>query len=156
IVVENGSAFDKAEVDMGNRKKLVVPTSFEVVRGGKGAKVQLLMKKTLAFHWRPPEPMSIRTARGYIACAVEHEGEAHGLASFGEWGSKEGGAYIKVVAIVPEDLQVEAAEQSSREHDGDGNQNGGYLTKPKEVTDGYWYGAASPSDGWTRISNEPD
>jgi hypothetical protein len=34
--------------------------------------------------------------------------------------------------------------------------NGSYLTKPKEVKTGYWYGPASPATGWSAIPDVPD
>src|SRR5262245_58053584 len=60
--VENGSAYDQAAVDLGATKKLVLPDNAVVQRSGEAGKVQLFMKKTLAFGGHPPEPMSIRNA----------------------------------------------------------------------------------------------
>ena len=34
--------------------------------------------------------------------------------------------------------------------------HGVYLTKPKDAKAGYWYGPASPADGWSAVPDVPD
>jgi hypothetical protein len=155
--VENGSAYDRAAVDLGSAKKVVLPDDAEVRRSTQPGKVELFMKKTLAFGGHPPEPMSIRGARKNMGCAVKAEGSALMVATFGEWDSHiEGGAYMRVIAVVPEGVELEQRQRLSGEDSAGREWNGQYLTKPKDAKGGYWYGPASPADGWTAIPDVPD
>jgi hypothetical protein len=155
--VENGSAYDRAEVDLGDAKKLVLPADAIVRRTGEEGKVQLFMKKTLAFGGHPPEPMSIRDARKNMGCAVKVEGDALVIATFGEWDSHiEGGAHMRLVAVVPEGLALEQRKELSGPDSTGREWDGAYLTKPRDAQGGYWYGPASPGDGWTAVPAVPD
>lgn len=155
--VENGSAFDRAALDIGEHKKVILPDGAEVRRKGTGTKVQIFMKKTLAFGGHPPERMSIRTARKYMGCAVRAEDDGLVVATFGEWDSRiEGGAQMGLVFVVPEGIEVEQRPGLSGPKSAGREWHGQYLTKPKEVKEGYWYGPASPADGWTAVPDVPD
>jgi hypothetical protein len=150
--VENGSAYDRAAVDLGTAKKLTLPDDAVVRRSGEAGKVQLFMKKTLAFGGHPPEPMSIRDARKNMGCAVKAEGDALVVATFGEWDSRiEGGTELRLVAVVPEGVEVEQRKGLSGPDSAGREWHGQYLTKPKDAKRGYWYGPASPADGWTAV-----
>jgi hypothetical protein len=66
------------------------------------------MAKTLSFGGHPPEPMSIHGARKTMGCAVRVEGDSLVVATYGEWASrKEGGAHMKLVAVIPDGVEVE-------------------------------------------------
>jgi hypothetical protein len=155
--VENGSAFDRAAVDLGNAKKVVLPRNAAVDRGAAGDRLQLFMKKTLAFGGHPPERMSIRGARKNMGCAVKAEGDVLVVATFGEWDSRiEGGAHMRLVAVVPEGVEIERRQGLSGPDSAGREWHGQYLTKPKNARDGYWYGPASPAEGWTAVPDVPD
>jgi hypothetical protein len=157
LTVENGSAFDNAAVDIESYKKLVVPDDAEVREGGGGHRLQVFMKKTLGFGGHPPSPMSIRTDRKYMGCALKAEDGTLVLATFGEWDSRiEGGADMRLVLVVPANTEVEKRPGLSGPRSAGREWHGKYLTKPKEVKDGYWYGPATPADGWTRVPDVPD
>src|SRR5437764_1405277 len=95
-VVENGSAFDQAALDLSPYKVVVLPDDADVQEGPPGQRLQVFLRKTLAFGGHPPERMSIRGARKNMGCAVRAEGEMLTVAPFGEWGSHiEGGAYMR-------------------------------------------------------------
>src|SRR5258708_9041684 len=106
------------------------------------------MAKTLAFFGHPPAPMSIRNARKNVGCAVKPEEDALVVATYGEWDSIEGGARMKLLASVPEGVEVEHRNGFSGPSSAGREWHGKYLTKPKDAQDGYWYGPASPTDGW--------
>src|SRR5947209_5276954 len=61
--VQNGSAFDRAHVELGSAKKIVLPDDAVIRRTPQRGQLQLFMKKTLSYRGYPPEPMSIRDAR---------------------------------------------------------------------------------------------
>lgn len=155
--VENGSAYDQAAVDLGSAKMLVLPDDAVVRRSADAGKVELFMKKTLAFGGHPPERMSIRDARKNMGCAVKQEVGALVIATFGEWDSHiEGGTFMRVIAVIPEGMELEQRKGLSGENSAGREWNGQWLTKPKDVKRGYWYGPASPADGWTAIPDVPD
>jgi hypothetical protein len=153
---ENGSAFDQAAVDLEKYKKVVIPDQATLRHQGEGGKLQIFTEKSLKFFGHPPEPMSIRTARKNMGTAVMHEGDALVVATFGEWSSKEGGAAMRLVIVVPRGVEVELRPGLSGPNSAGQQWNWDYLTKPKEVKEGYWYGPASPADGWTAIPDVPD
>jgi hypothetical protein len=156
-IVENGSAFDKAAVDIGTATRLVLPHDAVVRRQGEAGKVQFFMMKTLAFGGHPPEPMSIRDARKDMGCAVKTDGDALVITTFGEWDShKEGGARMKLVVLVPEEVEIEQRNGLSGEGSAGREWHGQYLTKPKDAKGGYWYGPASPAEGWRAVPDVPD
>jgi hypothetical protein len=154
--VENGSAYDKATVDLGTLKRLAIPEGVEIVRGDEGAEVQVFMKKTLDFKGHPPEPMSIRTGRKKMGCTTKPEGKVLVLATFGEWRSKEGGARIKLLLIVPKGVEVEMRKGLAGPESAAHPTSVVSLPGPKEAKDGYWYGPTMPSDGWKAARAVPD
>jgi hypothetical protein len=155
--VENGSAYDRAAVDLGTAKKVVLPHDAVIRRGGEPGKMQFFMKKTMGFHGHPPKPMSIRDARKNMGCAVKVEGDDLLLATFGEWDSHiEGGTRMKLVAEVPEGIDVEQRKGLSGEDSVGREWHSEYLSKPKDAKGGYWYGPASPAEGWRAVPDVPD
>jgi hypothetical protein len=154
--VQNGSAYDRAAIDLAGTTKLILPHNTIVRRTGNAGKVELFMKKTLAYSGYPTEPMSIREARKNMGCAVKLEGDALVVATFGEWDSIEGGAHIRLVALVPEGVELEQRKGLSGPDSAGREWQGQYLTKPKDAQRGYWYGPASPADGWTAVPAVPD
>jgi hypothetical protein len=157
LTIENGSTFDQGSVDIRPYKKLIVPKDAEVRNAAAGAPLQVFMRKTLSFHGHPPEPMSVWTARKNMGCAVKAEGETLHLATFGEWDSRiEGGASMCLMLLVPEGVEVEKRSRMSGPDSVGREWNGQYLTKPKDAKGGYWYGPASPAEGWAAIPDVPD
>jgi hypothetical protein len=105
--IENGSAFDKADLDVGEYRKVIVPDTAVVRVGGEGSMIRIFMKKRLAEHSYPGESMSIRTQRKKMGCSVKKEGDALIIATHGEYQDPEGSADIRVVLVVPAGVQVE-------------------------------------------------
>jgi hypothetical protein len=63
---------------------------------------------------------------------------------------------MDLLVIVPKGVRVERRTMPSPPT---ANATGGgqwYLTKPPEVKVGYWYGPASPPDGWAAVPDVPD
>jgi hypothetical protein len=155
--IENGDAFDQAALDIEKYKKIILPDTAEVRREGKGTKLQIFMKKQMSFGGHPPKSMSIRTARKNMGCAVKDEDGALILATFGEWDSHiEGGASMGIEILVPEGIEVEQRSRLSGGASAGREWKGAYLTKPKEVKEGWWYGPASAAEGWKAVPDVPD
>jgi hypothetical protein len=155
--VENGSAYDKAVLDVGSIKKILLPHDALVRRTPQAVPIQVFMKKSMSFHGHPPESMSIRHARKNMGCAVKRDGQGLVLATFGEWDSHiEGGTRMKLVVAVPEGIEVEQKEGLSGEDSAGQEWHGTYITKPRDAKGGYWYGPASPAEGWEALPDVPD
>jgi hypothetical protein len=154
--IENGDAYDHAAVDIGNYQKVVVPDTARLRREGSEKKLQLFMRKHLGFHGHPPQSMSIRAARKNMGCAVKDDDGTLVLATFGEWSSIEGGANMEVEVLVPEGLEVGTRGGLSGPESAGREWHGAYLTKPKELKEGWWYGPAAPAEGWKAVPDVPD
>ncbi len=153
--VENGSAFDKGRFDLGTHKKLAVPDGAEVVHKGDGTMVEVYMKKALGFQGHPPKPMSIREGRKHMGCATKLEDGVVVLATFGEWSTKEGGTWIKLVLVVPEKIEVEKRKALSGADSAAHPAADAPAPKPEEFAD-YWYGHRKPGALWKIVPTAPD
>jgi hypothetical protein len=156
-IVENGSAYDRAVVDLGSAKRIVLPNDAVVRRTGKSEKVQLFVKKTLAYAGHPGEPMSIREARNNMGCAVKVEGDTLVVATVGEWDSFiEGGGHIRLVAVVPEGVELELRKglsgPTSDGQEWDRKRPPG-LRGMRGVAS---YKPVSLEKGWTAVPDVPD
>jgi hypothetical protein len=153
--VENGTVYDRAVVDHGAARKVVLPRDAIVRRTAETGKVQLFMAKRLAFHGHPPEPMTLRGARKYMGCAVKIESDALVIATHGEWDShKEGSADIRLVAIVSENMQLEQRAGLSGPDSAAMGRNRDFVLGHGQ--EGYWYASTSPAKGWTAVPDVPD
>jgi hypothetical protein len=139
--VQNGTAYDRATFDVRGVKRIVLPAEATVRRGGSDEQVQLFMAKELQFGGHPGEAMSIGQTRKEMGCASRREGATLTVAIYGEWDSGvEGGAYVKLVAVVPDGIEVE--------------QRPG-LSKPLDAVHA-WRGLSLPAPGWVAIPDSPD
>jgi hypothetical protein len=155
--VENGRAYDKAALSISADQVLVVPKDAAVEEGAPAGRVEVFMKKTLAFGGHPPERMSIRLARNHMGVGCKTEGGKVILATYGEWDSQiEGGAFLELLVRVPEGVTVERRADLSGPESVGREWHAEYLTKPAEAKEGYWYGPASPGPGWQALRGEPD
>jgi hypothetical protein len=154
--VENGSAYDKATLDLGKLKRIAIPEGAEVVQGDDGWTIRVFIKKTLDFAGHPPEPMSIRTGRTKMGCATKVEGKTLVMATFGEWTSKEGGARIKLLLVVPKGVEVERRNGLAGSESAAHSEPGVSPSQREGTKDGYWYGPTRPTDGWKAARTDPD
>jgi hypothetical protein len=90
-----------------------------------------------------------------MGCALQIEKDAVVVATFGEWHTIEGGADMKLLFVVPKGIEIEQRTKLSGVNS-IGHDWGKYLTKPVEVREGYWYGPATPGEGWEAIAAVPD
>jgi hypothetical protein len=154
--VQNGRAYDKAVLEMKPDSILVVPTNARVEFDSAGPHVvQLFMEKCLSFGGHPPKPMSIRLARKYMGCARHEETGGITIATYGEWGSKEGGTELRLLVRVPSGTRVQTRPDLSGEHSAGESWETTTAGEP-DVPEGWWYGPASPAKGWKPIPSTPD
>ena len=109
--VENGTAFDKAEIPVGDAKKIILPddtgiVDAKVVESRRGW-INIYMEKDLAYVGHPPERMSIRDLRRAMGCVTRVDGDTLIIQPYGAWHSTEGGAGIRLLVEVPPNLPVE-------------------------------------------------
>lgn len=155
--VENGTAYDKAVVDLRAARRVVLPDTAVLRRGGGVGTVRLLMAKRLSFGGHPPEPMTLSGARKNMGCAVRAEGGSLVVATYGEWDSRvEGGADITLIAIVPDGLEVKRRKGLSGPRSEAQEHRHESLAKPTPAKGRYWYGPTSPAEGWNAVAAEPD
>ena len=155
--VQNGSAYDKASLDITKYNKLFLPSNATIKRNGEPGKLEIYMEKTLGFVGHPPESMSIKKTRKEMGCTCRADGDSLMVATYGEWNSHiEGGASMQLLFVVPKSIEIETDESLSGEDSKGLEWDGGYLTKPKNFEEGYWYGPASSATGWSAIPDIPD
>jgi hypothetical protein len=151
-LVENGTVYDRARIDAQGVVKVVFPKDAIVRHTHAPEAIQLFMAKQLQFFGHPPAPINLRSARAYLGCATRKDGQALLVATYGEWGSKEGGARIRLLALVPEGIEIDQRDelsgpQSPANHGAEMSSAG---------PDGYWYGAKAPAKDWTALPSSPD
>jgi hypothetical protein len=151
-LVENGTLYEVARADVHGAAKVVLPKDAIVRRTRAQEGVQLFMAKQLQFFGHPPGPINLHSAHAYLGCAIRKEGDALLVATYGEWGSVDGGARVHLLALVPEGLPMErrgqlSGQQSLANHGAETSTAG---------PDGYWYGATTPAKEWTALPSSPD
>lgn len=151
-LVENGTLYEQARVEVQGVSKVVFPKDAIVRRTHAPGAIQLFMAKQLRFFGHPPAPIKLQSAHAYLGCAIRKDSQTLLVATYGDWGSKEGGAAIHLLALVPEGLPVEQRRDLSGPHSL-ANQG---AEPPGAGPDGYWYGARAPAKEWTALASSPD
>jgi hypothetical protein len=151
-LVENGTVYEHARVDVHGVSKVILPKDAIVRRAHGPEAIQIFMAKQLQFFGHPPAPINLQSAHTYLGCAIRKEGNTVTVATYGEWGSMEGGARIHLLALVPEGLPVELRGNLSGQQ-GIANQG---AEPPGAGPDGYWYGARTPAKEWRALPSRPD
>lgn len=154
--VQNGWAYDKATLDLGEAKALVLPENARVEPAA-GPAAEVFMEKALLYGGRSSTPLSPRLARKYMGCATRRAGDKVVLATFGEWNSFiEGGARMHLLLRVPAGISVERRGGLS------GEDSAGHVrervdgVKSTEVEEGVWFGPVAPAPGWQALPSAPD
>jgi hypothetical protein len=150
--VENGTVYDVATIDWQGVAKVVLPRNASVRKTPGTQSIQLFMAKELGFYGHPPEPITLRTVRAYMGCAIKRDSQALLVATFGEWSTIEGGSTLCLVAVVPDGVEVVQrdglAGTESLANQVPGLHRGG--------EEGYWYATRVPAMGWKGLPSKPD
>jgi hypothetical protein len=152
--VSNGTAFDRASIDMGECRWIVVPTKTEVEFSEKPGRLTLLMKKQMGFMGHPPNRTTIDEARQQMGCAYrKHDGKLF-VGKFGEFDSGgEGGKFVSLTVRVPEGTVVERSDELELPS-GD-RARSSPLSLHQEGKD-LWCSVEGSNDHWTPVLGEPD
>jgi hypothetical protein len=156
IVVENGTAFDRAGVDIAPYKKISVPHGSVGRSRPNGTLVVIYVQKHLGYHGHPPEPMSIREHRKKMGCSVKAEEDLLVFAPFGDWRTIEGGAIVQISFNVPEGTEVveRPSEPKIEAPDPWGESSLKPLDKRIEGRTACWEGPKR-GEGWRAIPTVP-
>lgn len=159
-IVENGHAYDRAVLELGDAKKLVLPNDATVRRlddAPNPRQVELLMRKTLAFDGSATTQMSIRHVRDRMGCAVKREDDTVMLATFGEWTLRaEGGAHLRLVALVPAGVELERRNGLSGPESAATDRGGLVLDADGEGPAEHVHAADGLAEGWRPLPDRPD
>ena len=135
----NGSAFDRGGLDVPEGMSLVVPESARVEKVA-ARRVVLFMEKRLSFAGHN-EGSPART-RLEMGCGWKREGRSIRIATFGEWGSMEGGTSLNLRIEVPAGMDV----RKDRSLEGERSPANRTLVE----------GKGRPALGWTKVETVPD
>jgi hypothetical protein len=138
-------------VDLDGITTIYVPEDAVRQNDAPVGEVQIFMEKHLAFIGDPPEAMSIRWARNYMGCASKRTDEYISIATYGEWRAVQGEAKIRLLIKAPGDVRIVPCPGFSGE-----NSQAHQGKSAEKVKEGYWFGPASPGEGWESIPSVPD
>lgn len=153
-MVTNGTAFDRATIDMGECRWIMVPSKTEVEFAEEPGRLTLMMKKEMSIMGHPPKRITIDEVRQKIGCAYrKHDGKIL-VGKFGEFDSGgEGGEFVSLKVRVPRGTVIE------RNDDLELPSCSGARTSPlvlhQEGKD-LWCSVEGSSERWTPVIGEPD
>ncbi len=152
--VENGSVFDKAAINIGEFKKVILPDNAKIDRMGEHGRIYIFMEKKQGFAGHPSHRMTLLGVRKNMGCVSKIEGDALLVATLGEWDSHiEGGATMKLMVIVPNNVEVEFRKGLSGE-DSVGHRANRIVEEREFYEDDRTW--KFPARGWTPIPDMPD
>lgn len=151
--VTNGTAYDRAVLELGDHHGIVAPARARVLPTGDAGRITIRMAKTLGFMGHPPSRVTVADCRKSMGCAWRSEAGKLRLATFGEWRTMEGGASLALEILVPEGVRVE--RDSSYEMDRDQVTSISQLEAQGTAND-RWYSLENSSERWLPVPDEPD
>jgi hypothetical protein len=153
-MVANGTAFDRATIDMGDCRWILVPSKTEVEFSAEPARLTLLMKKEMGFMGRPPERVTIDEVRRKMGCAYRKRDGKILVGKFGEFDSGgDGGKFVSLKVRAPEGTVIERSDEFELPS------GAGARTSPlalhQEGKD-LWCSIEGSSERWTPVFGDPD
>lgn len=152
--VTNGTAFDRAAIDLGDCHAIVVSSKSKVEFSEKPGKLTVRMEKCLGFFGHPGESASIDEMRTEMGCAYRKSDGKIYIGKFGEFDSGiEGGKTISLTVCVPAGTVVERNDSTELPH------ASGARTSPLEMhhkENESWCSLDGSSDHWVPLVGEPD
>jgi hypothetical protein len=154
VSVFRGVIYQRGKVAIGAHTALRVPVTALVSEGARDGTIEVYVSKSLGFMGHPPEPMRGTSVRRNQGVATRDDGGTLVLATYGEFGTIEGGASMDVLVRVPKGFPVHARHGLA----GDGsvagqwpNDEAGYRASQVGRI-GYWYAAVNPVKGWKPVA----
>jgi len=110
--VQNGVAFDRAIIPVGQWKVIEVPASAQVTADINRSDVEIIMRKEQAYMIsRPVTDHTIYNARNNIGCVTKIEGDKLLIATFGEHVTQgQGTLFVTLSIAIPANLKIERSE----------------------------------------------
>jgi hypothetical protein len=152
--VTNGTAFDRATIDIGDCRAVVVSSKTKVEFSEKPGKLTLLMEKKMGFFGHPPKSTSIDDIRTKMGCAYRKKDGKIQIGKFGEFDTGgEGGKVITLNVRVSAGTAIERNDETELPH------SEGASVSPLEwhnEGDKTWCSMKGSDDHWTPLVGEPD
>jgi len=153
--VHNGTAFDRAELELGEHHTVVIPTRAALVRATRGNSIVIELEKSLGFVGHPGKRFTIDEARRDMGCAwLSKDGQIR-LATFGEFSCGDGGKSVALEVTVPEGIAVERDDRHEMSRaDGYGARG----SKLRQSQDGgeTWYAPEGSEERWHPVADVPN
>jgi hypothetical protein len=144
--LENGCSYERASFDFSRFRALVLPHDAVVRRGLATDAFNVYVEKIQAFKGWPEKKLAISAFRTNMGVAFRVSGQAVALATFGEWGTSDGGGTVRLTVIIPADLELKRREDISGQASIANAQAPGQLGP----------GSGQPRPGWTIVKTEPN
>ena len=153
VPVFGGQIYQRGKVAVGTHTALRIPITALVAEGAKDGTIEVFVSKALHFKGHPPEAMRAAGVRRNLGVATSSDGTTLVIATFGEFGTIEGGASMQLFVRVPKGLPVHARHRLSGEASEPvqwPNDEAGYKASQAGRL-GYWYAAVNPVKGWKSV-----
>jgi hypothetical protein len=152
-LVTNGTAYDRATIDLGANTSIEVPPNAKIEIAEQLGKVTLLMEKSFDYFGHPGSSLGIDEVRKGMGCAyLEADGKLR-IAKYGEFSTGEGGRFISLTVRVPKGIRVDrgaAAMEIPTE---------GVASSPLELHEhgnSTWCARNGFDERWTPVPGDPD
>jgi hypothetical protein len=154
-IVRNGTAYDRAVLELGDHDTIVIPTRAKLERAAGNAAIVIEMEKSLGFMGHPVQRITIDEARRDMGCAWLSKNGKLFLATFGEFLSGgDGGRTIELTVAVPEGIHVERDDRYEMVRTSDLSAHSSKLRE--HISDGeVWYSPKGSDEKWLSIDDEP-
>ena len=107
LMVTDGTAYDRAELDLTSLARIAVPKTATVFRSEDARHCRVIMEKTLDFAGHPDKAVSIEETRAKMGCATRTSNDTIEIGTFGEYDTHiEGGAFLHLRISVPVGMEV--------------------------------------------------
>jgi hypothetical protein len=152
--VTNGTAFDRAMIDAGDCRAVVVSSKTTVEFSEKPGKLTVLMEKHLGFFGHPPNSTSIDEMRTEMGCAYRKKDGKIEIGKFGEFDSGgEGGKGVTLTIRVPAGTVIERNDETELPK-GDGAHTS--PLKLHHEGEKSWCSRKGSDEHWIPLVGEPD
>lgn len=154
-LVHNGTAFDQAELEVGEHRTVVIPTRATLVRATGGSSIVIELKKSLGFMGHPGKRFTIDEARREMGCAwLSKDGQLR-VATFGEFSCGDGGKSVALEVTVPEGIAVERDDRYEMSR-ADGYGAGGSKLRQSQEGGETWYAPERSEKHWHPVADVPN
>lgn len=105
-LVVNGDSYEQCQFKLSETTQTIVLPKGSSVYRHKMPSVDLQVKKSLSWMGHPDTKTSIDAERSRMGVSIEMTGGKLQICPYGTWDSFEGGAYVNLIAGIPEGVRV--------------------------------------------------